>query len=186
MRAAGAQVEQVEDSSLFCTTRAVRQDQTKVCSTNPDDPLYRGGSCDEVYVTNATDEWYVADVDSFVVFIKHTFEVSELGISGNSDKTKGRLRSSSDALCDREEGPKSKLRRGERKHTAPCYIQPNVTYSSLRGLSADLYDEIDLGVLLRAGKGCENPNFKGSYLGRFPLVSADFWTRDHLSERSRP
>ena len=38
----------------------------------------------------------------------------------------------------------------------------------------------------RAGKGCENPNFKGSYLGRFPLVSADFWTRDHLSERSRP
>ena len=37
-----------------------------------------------------------------------------------------------------------------------------------------------------AGKGCENPNFKGSYLGRFPLVSADFWTSDHLSERSRP
>ena len=25
---------------------------------------------------------------------------------------------------------------------------------------------------LRAGKGCENPNFKGSSLGRFPLVSA--------------
>ena len=40
-------------------------------------------------------------------------------------------------------------------------------------------------VLNRAGKGCENPNFKGSYLGRFPLVSADFWTSDHLSERSR-
>ena len=37
----------------------------------------------------------------------------------------------------------------------------------------------------RAGKGCEIPNFKGSYLGRFPLVSADFWTSDHLSERSR-
>ena len=37
----------------------------------------------------------------------------------------------------------------------------------------------------RAGKGCENPNFKGSYLGRFPLVSADFWTSHHLSERSR-
>ena len=37
----------------------------------------------------------------------------------------------------------------------------------------------------RAGKGCENPNFKGSYLGRFPLVLADFWTSDHLSERSR-
>ena len=41
-------------------------------------------------------------------------------------------------------------------------------------------------VLPGAGKGCEIPNFKGSYLGRFPLVSADFWTRDHLSERSRP
>ena len=29
------------------------------------------------------------------------------------------------------------------------------------------------------------PNFKGSYLGRFPLVLFDFWTSDHLSERSR-
>ena len=41
-------------------------------------------------------------------------------------------------------------------------------------------------VETRAGKGCEIPNFKGSYLGRFPLVLADFWTSDHLSERSRP
>ena len=41
-------------------------------------------------------------------------------------------------------------------------------------------------VIVRAGKGCEIPNFKGSYLGRFPLVLADFWTSDHLSERSRP
>jgi len=38
---------------------------------------------------------------------------------------------------------------------------------------------------LRAGKECEIPNFKGSSLGHFPLVSADFWTSDHLSERSR-
>ena len=37
----------------------------------------------------------------------------------------------------------------------------------------------------RAGKGCEIPNFKGSYLGRFPLVLADFWTSDHLLERYR-
>ena len=37
----------------------------------------------------------------------------------------------------------------------------------------------------RAAKESEIPNFKGSYLGRFPLVSADFWTSDHLSERSR-
>ena len=37
----------------------------------------------------------------------------------------------------------------------------------------------------RAAQESEIPNFKGSYLGRFPLVSADFWTSDHLSERSR-
>ena len=37
----------------------------------------------------------------------------------------------------------------------------------------------------RAAKESEIPNFKGSYLGRFPLVLADFWTSDHLSERSR-
>ena len=36
-----------------------------------------------------------------------------------------------------------------------------------------------------AAQESEIPNFKGSYLGRFPLVSADFWTSDHLSERSR-
>ena len=40
-------------------------------------------------------------------------------------------------------------------------------------------------VELRAAKESEIPNFKGSSLGRFPLVSADFWTSDHLSERSR-
>ena len=37
----------------------------------------------------------------------------------------------------------------------------------------------------RAGQESEIPNFKGSSLGRFPLVSADFWTSDHLSERFR-
>ena len=36
-----------------------------------------------------------------------------------------------------------------------------------------------------AARESEIPNFKGSYLGRFPLVSADFWTSDHLSELSR-
>ena len=37
----------------------------------------------------------------------------------------------------------------------------------------------------RAAQESEIPNFKGSYLGRVPLVSADFWTSDHLSERPR-
>ena len=40
-------------------------------------------------------------------------------------------------------------------------------------------------VLVRAGQESEIPNFKGSYLGRFSLVSANFWTSDHLLERSR-
>ena len=35
-------------------------------------------------------------------------------------------------------------------------------------------------------EGAKVANFKGSYLGRFPLVLADFSTSDHLSERSRP
>ena len=42
-----------------------------------------------------------------------------------------------------------------------------------------------LDVANRAAKESEIPNFKGSVLGRFPLVSADFWTSDHLLERSR-
>ena len=37
----------------------------------------------------------------------------------------------------------------------------------------------------RARQESEVPNFKGSFLGRFPLVSADFWTSDHLSKSSR-
>ena len=37
----------------------------------------------------------------------------------------------------------------------------------------------------RAAQESEIPNFKGSYLGRFPLVSADLWTSDHLSGRYR-
>ena len=51
------------------------------------------------------------------------------------------------------------------------------------GARANLKDA-DL-VFARAAQESEIPNFKGSYLGHFPLVSADFWTSDHLSERSR-
>ena len=40
-------------------------------------------------------------------------------------------------------------------------------------------------VGIRAAQESKIPNFKGSDLGHFPLVSADFWTSDHLSERSR-
>ena len=67
----------------------------------------------------------------------------------------------------------------------------NITLDMCERLS-QLFDEdgdgtIDRGefVLFRAGQESEIPNFKGSYLGRFPLVLADFWTSDHLSERPR-
>ena len=40
-------------------------------------------------------------------------------------------------------------------------------------------------VFARAAKGCEILNFEGSYLCQFPLVSAHFWTSDHLSSSSR-
>ena len=40
-------------------------------------------------------------------------------------------------------------------------------------------------VRARAAKGCEILNFEGSYLSQFPLVSAHFWTSDHLSSSSR-
>ena len=47
------------------------------------------------------------------------------------------------------------------------------------------FDLTPMLALLGAGKEREIPNFKGSDLGRFPLVSADSWTSDRLSERSR-
>ena len=59
-----------------------------------------------------------------------------------------------------------------------------------RGASAQLIATAELAPTLAdaergAGKESEIPNFKGSDLGHFPLVSADFWTSDHLSERPR-
>ena len=54
-----------------------------------------------------------------------------------------------------------------------------------RMLEEGLLEVIAKAVFVGAAKESEIPNFKGSYLGRFPLVSADFWTSDHLSERSR-
>ena len=55
----------------------------------------------------------------------------------------------------------------------------------LRELSSWCLQDLGFKVNRRAAQESEIPNFKGSYLGRFPLVSADFWTSDHLSERSR-
>jgi hypothetical protein len=44
--------------------------------------------------------------------------------------------------------------------------------------------EVRVEAFVRAAQESEIPNFEGSDLGHFPLVSADFWTSDHLSERS--
>ena len=50
----------------------------------------------------------------------------------------------------------------------------------LRGLGVDeetvVVGHSSGGAAARAAKESEIPNFKGSYLGRFPLVSDDFWT----------
>ena len=51
-------------------------------------------------------------------------------------------------------------------------------------LTGQLNDLVAM-VRTRAAKESDIPNFKGSFLGRFPLVLADFWTSDHISERSR-
>ena len=73
------------------------------------------------------------------------------------------------------------------------YVDAEASTAGLKGSGAALedarrrIDAVEPGFLAahRAAKGCEIPNFKGSFLGRFPLVSADFWTSDHLSERPR-
>ena len=64
---------------------------------------------------------------------------------------------------------------------------PNVVFVERGAATVVVADrDVRAGDVLRgAAQGCEHPNFKGSHLGRFPLVLADFWTSDHLSERSR-
>ena len=57
--------------------------------------------------------------------------------------------------------------------------------AALAWLAGPAARRLGLDATNRAAKESEIPNFKGSYLGRFPIVSADFWTSDHLSERSR-
>ena len=80
--------------------------------------------------------------------------------------------------------------RGAARDLGLLVERPNVVLSDAAGVAASLAPDcvLQLGgapVYGGAGQGCEIPNFGGSYLGRFPLVSADFWTSDHLSERSR-
>ena len=75
-----------------------------------------------------------------------------------------------------------------------CLEEPKEVYEAVFGRWASTHGKViskrerdasGMNASSRAGKGCEIPNFKGWYLGHFPLVSADFWTSEHLSERSR-
>jgi hypothetical protein len=81
----------------------------------------------------------------------------------------------------------------ERPRLPRSNSEPRKSFNELQR-TVSLWDAAALGdvplcrdalALLRAAKESEIPNFKGSDLGHFPLVSADFWTNDHLSERSR-
>ena len=69
-------------------------------------------------------------------------------------------------------------------YSRPVAASPRYTLDAL-GAGARMVTGVAADATRRAGKESEIPNFKGSDLGRFPLVSADFWTSDHLSERSR-
>ena len=90
-------------------------------------------------------------------------------------------------------GPAQATREELRQHHKQCHIL-NVpktagSFTRVRAGGWNLYLNCGrrkvLPVANRAAKESEIPNFKGSYLDRFPLVSTDFWTSDHLSERSR-
>ena len=69
---------------------------------------------------------------------------------------------------------------GARRGVVACVVADS-PFASLAGL----VDRLARNAACGAAQKSEIPNFKGSYLGRFPLVSADFWTGDHLLERSR-
>jgi len=68
---------------------------------------------------------------------------------------------------------------------AALYVWDQCVLSSFDGVLPAAAAALLLCVRDGAAKESEIPNFKGSYLGRFPLVSADFWTSDHLPERFR-
>ena len=100
-------------------------------------------------------------------------DLGGLALFSNSDRRRGGLEEAYDRLGDGD----------KRERNA---VAKRLVLATDCLVDARLRHGVHAVVKRRAGKGCENPNFKGSYLGRFPLVSADFWTSDHLSERSRP
>ena len=77
---------------------------------------------------------------------------------------------------------------GEERSILKLPSESRIRAPSTGGKSLSWNDEVGGGLIevhYRAAKESEIPNFKGSDLGHFPLVSADSWTSDRLSERSR-
>ena len=102
----------------------------------------------------------------------------------------------------RREVARARKRREDRAraaHAGADENRPEEDASLLRALGACFAPELaDLGWWMALEYGClfaqaalgaaresDVPDVKGSDLGHVPLVSADFWTSDHLSERSR-
>ena len=71
------------------------------------------------------------------------------------------------------------------RSVAPAPSALQVASLAVIAIGAAGYGSANAAVLSGAGKESDISNVKGSSLGRFPLVSADFWTSDHLSEESR-
>jgi hypothetical protein len=80
----------------------------------------------------------------------------------------------------RKRGPRKKA---PKKDATEAEAPPPPAAEAPGGTTSVAFDSAK--ALGRAGQESEIPNFKGSYLGRFPLVLADVWTSDHLLERSR-
>ena len=86
---------------------------------------------------------------------------------------------------------KSNARLGATRGTVQRFLAAEILQRAFRAAHARaaarrLGTSVSLAIAqFRAAQESEIPNFKGSDLSYFPLVSADFWTSDHLSERSR-
>ena len=89
-----------------------------------------------------------------------------------------------DVVAELAEDQRRLLVFGGGAHIGDLGVLSGFGYLSGRTAWTDLLETLGVAST-RAAKESEIPNFKGSDLGRFPLVSADFWTSDHLSGRPR-
>ena len=139
----------VFQSSLLVSTKGVELQQTKTCSANPQDPLYKDGVCDKVYNTTSRDTFYYADIRNFSVNIYHSLEFPERVTNRDID---GALyvgvdpwkKKNSDAVCARNPDAMSSFPNGYLTDISPCYIPPVK--------AADGSDQYVLNEILAAGQ----------------------------------